>query len=73
METDLAKWIVANLPTLSVALILARLYFKMLQLWQTQEAKCAEHSALIKRLKRVMMEEHPARVRDILEDKDEHD
>lgn len=71
MEADLVKWIWANLPTLSVALILARLYFKVLQMWQQQESRCAAHSALIRRLKHVMMAEHPNRVREILEDKDE--
>ena len=71
METDLAKWIWANLPTLSVAFILARLYFKMLQVWSEQEKRCHAHSSLMKRLKNVVLAEHPNRTREILEEKEE--
>jgi hypothetical protein len=71
MEADLVKWIWANLPTLTVALILARVYYRALQIWTEQERKCKAHSDLIHRIKNVLLAEFPKRTRELLEAKDE--
>jgi len=73
VEADLVKWIWTNLPTLSVALILARIYVVSLRRTEAQDRRCAKHSALIKRLKDVAMSEHPNRAREILEGENEDD
>lgn len=71
MEADVIKWLWANLPTLSVAIILARVYVVIARRMEKQDRRCAEHSATIKRLKRAMIDEHPERTREILEGNDD--
>ena len=69
MEADLVKWIWANLPTLTVGLVLARVYFRACQFWAEQERRCQMCLSQVQRMKNVLLSEFPKRARDILEDK----